>query len=505
MNACKLAFLALALFAVANIASAAESPATASEIAWGTFLGGADHDLGFRVRTDYSGNIYLAGNTKSEDFPVTANVHDHTYGGGLWGDVFVSKFAPNGSLLWSTFLGGAEGEYCKDLAVDSAGNVYLAGWTVSSDFPVPGGRDRTYHGGAWGDVFVAKLDSNGKLVWATYHGGADSERARGIAVTSDGYVYVTGWTSSADFPAKQALDPTFNGGGSNRSEGGDVILSKFSTDGTLVWSTFLGGSRDEIGNAVAIHQTPGERGASGPQVVYVVGDAGSSDFPTPRGFDDSIDGGSDAFLAAFDGDGALLWATFLGGSSGDWGTDVAIDSHGNPVIAGYTHSPEFPHPDGSAPGRAASRDAFAAKFDSEGSLTWATYVGGSKLERALAITLDAEDRVLVAGETNSKDMPMVAEGNSHTQNYDAFVSLLDLDGKVLWSSYIGGSLADAASGIALDRNGNAYVAGATASPDFPATGGYRPTHCGEQDAFLVKLSPQTQPSASTSTADPSAK
>ena len=491
MSAHRFALLPLVLLALVAVAPAADSPTPDPAIIWGTFFGGAGSDLGLCVAADNVGSIYIAGNTESNDLPVTSGIHRTQFLGGKWGDAFVSKFAANGSLLWSTFLAGTAGEYARAIDVDSSGNVYVTGFTLSEDFPTSNGADQTFNGGPWGDVFLAKLSPDGNLVWATFHGGTGGERARALVVDPDGFAYVAGWTNSRDFPTLQPYDSTFNGG-KTVGFGGDAFLAKFSPDGVPLWSTYLGGERDDAAMGIALDHQPAPLGHPSPGgTIYITGQTESDDFPTLNPFSDSSAGVTDAFVAAFNTDGELLWSTFLGGISGDWSAGAAVDRSGNAYVVGYTVSPDFPSPTGPPQHKGGTRDAFVAKFDPEGRLLWTSQFGGKASERANSIALDSRGSIYVTGETNSRDLPAVPESTRRPGGqYDAFLSVLDPHGKLRASAYIGGMRADVGEALAVTPDGSVYIVGRTSSQDFPAVNGYRTSLIGGIDAFLLKyLSP----------------
>jgi hypothetical protein len=263
-----------------------------NDLVWSTFLGGSASDGGFALTIDSSGNaIVTGGSYGSIDFPTTSGAYDRSYNGG-WSDAFVSKISESGdSLLWSTFLGGSSFnyDYGYDITLDSQENPVVIGMTKSVDFPTtPGAYDRTHNGG-WCDVFVTKLSSSGSaLVWSTFLGGAVDDYGNAVTLDSQGNAFVTGPTTSTDFPATPgAYDMTHNGAT-------DAFVSELSASGdTLLWSTFLGGSDiDWGGNHALALDSSGH--------PFVVGGTKSSNFPTTTGaYDGSWNGDYDAFVARF--------------------------------------------------------------------------------------------------------------------------------------------------------------------------------------------------------------
>jgi hypothetical protein len=439
-----------------------------SALLWSTFLGGSDWDEGLALALDSSGNPVLTGYTFSSDFPTTPGTYD-----GSWNvswDAFVAKLSSSGSsLLWSTFLGGTNSDDAGwAMALDSLGNPVLMGWTYSftdiSDFPTtPGAYDQTFNG--YLDVFVSKLSSSGSsLLWSTFLGGHDEEQGYGLVLDPSGNSVVTGSTWSSNFPTTPgAYDRSFNGWE-------DVFVSKLSSSGSsLMWSTFLGGNDEEQGYGLALDP-------SGNPVV--TGSTQSSNFPTtPGAYDRSLNGEKDVFVSKLSSSGSsLLWSTFLGGSSADFGYALALGPSGNAVLTGSTASSDFP----TTPGAYDTsfdgfKDVFVAKLSSTGSsLLWSTFFGGSAGETGYALALDPSGNPVLTGCTGS----------------DVFVAKLSGTGRtLLWSTFLGGSSADFGYALALDPTGNPVLAGVTYSSDFPTTqGAYDTSPNGFFDVFVTKLS-----------------
>lgn len=249
-----------------------------------TFIGGSDYEIGSSIVVDNSGNVYIGGRTKSSNFPTTSGAYDTTYNGDY--DVFISKL--NGSLdslLASTYIGGSGPDYGYPIAVDNSGNVYVTGYTLSSDYPTTEGAYDTSHNGSY-DVFISRLSGTlGTLLASTYFGGTDDDRSRSIALDVYGNVYIAGWTKSTDFPNTS--------GAYDRSQNGswDVFVSKLSANlSTVFSSTFVGGVSDDLAYALAV---------DGSGNVYVTGYTLSSGFPTTEGIYDKTIDGTDVFVLKF--------------------------------------------------------------------------------------------------------------------------------------------------------------------------------------------------------------
>ena len=375
------------------------------------------------------------------------------------------------AIVYSTYLGGALADMARGVAVDASGSVYLAGSTTSNNFPVQSGSQNVSHGIE--DVFVSKLNPAGNaLVYSTYLGGKLNEQALGIAVDGAGVAYITGYTISGDFPTQSPLQA--------HRGAEDVFVTKLNAAGNaLVYSTYLGGVNTEFGRAIAVD-------ASG--AAHVSGATNSSDFPTQTPYQ-TLRGASDVFVAKLTpAGGALQYSTYLGGSGDDDAWAVAVDQAGSAYVTGRTSSNDFPTED-PFQRRRGGRDAFVTKFAADGrSLSFSTYLGGAGDEIGLGIAVDQAGCSYVAGYTESADFPTRSPFQTRRAGQDAFVTKLDEDGdELIYSTYLGGAGADQAWGIALDSAGAAYVAGFTASSDFPTRSAPQTALAAGEDAFVTKL------------------
>ncbi|HET7215009.1 MAG TPA: SBBP repeat-containing protein [Terriglobia bacterium] len=391
-------------------------------------------------------------------------------------------------LTYSTYLGGSGGDAGYGIAVGPAGNTYVTGTTASINFPTTTGNQASLGGG--GDVFVAKLNSTGTaLIYSVFLGGGNLDKATSLAVDSSGNAYLAGYTDSTDFPATSGAFQVNNSGNT------DAFLAKLNVTGSLVYATYLGGSSIDYGRGVAVD-------ASGD--AFVTGSTQSTDFPTMNPLQVGLDGGSDAFLAEFDPTGAsLLYSTYLGGGGADEALAVALDGSGNPYIAGYTFSSDFPTQNAFQSTLSGSSDAFVTELNpGTSSLVFSTYLGGSGTESAQSIAIDSVGSIYVAGETTSTSFP-VATGAFQSNNAgqgDAFVTKLAPGGtQLVYSTYLGGSGLDQANAIAVDSSGEALITGFTQSSDFPQVDALQKVlgisgagSCGSNpcaDAFVTKLGP----------------
>ena len=346
---------------------------TGTALVYSTYLGGSGDERGAAIAVDSKGNAYVGGDTLSPNFP-TRNPYQASFKGlggspplcascGTlvnFGDGFVAELNAAGTdLVFSTYLGGSLDDSVTALALDASGNVYVGGATLSSDFPTQGAYQSKYGGAAsdtaqpvlkTGDGFVAKFDPTGKLIYSTYLGGSGDDAVMGLAVDSTGAAYVTGFTSSSNFPvSSNAAQKTFSGPATVTGERGfvwgDAFVAKLAPSGSsLVWSTFLGGSQDDAGMAIAVD--PGGNaivgGFANSTDLNVTSNAVQKSFAgnsTP----DFTDPTGDAFLARVSSDGtALLYLSYFGGNSSDAITAVALDGLGNVFVGGTTTSTNLP-------------------------------------------------------------------------------------------------------------------------------------------------------------------
>ena len=353
-----------------------------SALLYSTYLGGSDEEEAWGIAVDSAGNAYVTGYTYSIDFPTVNALRPDS--GGYY-DAFVAKLNAAGSaLLYSTYLGGSDDDEGWGIAVDSAGNAYVAGYTYSIDFPTASPLQGALGGEGYGyeDAFIAKLNAAGSaLVYSTYLGGSDNDEPWGIAVDSEGNVYITGCTYSTDFPTANALQPS-SGGGQQ-----DAFVAKLNAAGSaLVYSTYLGGGDTDDGWAIAVDSAGN---------AYVIGYTYSTDFPTATPLQGTLGGYADAFIAKLGADGsALEYSTYLGGVDQDIGGGIAVDSAGNVYVVGFTYSADFPT---AGPLQAASgggQDVFIAKIGpASGSTDLAltktgptSVVAGSSITYTLTVT-----------------------------------------------------------------------------------------------------------------------
>jgi len=447
---------------------------------------------------------------------------------------------PAQDLEYSTYLGGSGWDRGYGAAVDSFDCVYLAGVTLSENFPTFDPSQAAYAGGGpgGGDVFVSKFSSNGEtLVYSTYLGGSNSDYGWGLAIDGLGCAYIGGKTQSVNFPTRDPYQA------SKTATGGitDAFLAKLDSSGSaLIYSTYLGGSRSEMG---------GGEGNCGVAVdsedsAYLTGSTVSNDFPTRNAYQGARSGiKAEVFVSKFSSSGSsLVYSTYLGGTVRDEGWAIAVDTDLRAYVTGLTCSPDFPTRNpyqDKFQGPEDYPDVFVSLFSSSGSsLVYSTYLGGSNglSEAGDGIAVGSDRSAYITGYTASNDFPtlnpyqstsggsedvfisrlsssgssmlystaiiagMTESANFPTRNAyqstfsgggdggDAFVSALASGGDALiYSTYLGGGSNDRGWGIAAGSSGNVYITGSTQSSDFPVVDPYQSSMDGDNDAFLAVL------------------
>jgi len=448
-------------------------------LVYSTFLGGKQSDYAAAIAVDINGCAYVTGDTYSTDFPIR-NAYQYSSAGNSR-DAYVTKFSVNGKLLvYSTYIGGSGGDEAEGMQVDSNGKVYVTGITASTDFPTKMAYQYTYRGGKC-DAFVFALSPQGNtLDYSTYLGGSGDDRAYALALDNSKNIYVTGQTSSPNFPVVKAFQSSFYGGGSNAY---DAFITKITASGnTLAYSTYFGGNGKETAWAIGLDSGQ----------AYIAGETTSTDLNTMNPFQAAYGGGtSDAFVTKFSTSGkSLLFSTYLGGSNVDiaWGFDCnGIDSA---YVVGTTSSSDFPIENAFQWIPGGDRDIFVTKFDSNNnSLQSSTFLGGAMPDEAAQVKVTAKGSAYITGYTASPNFPTKRTTfNTHNGNIDAIVAMINPDGRLSFSMFLGGSNADYGKAIALDNNDRIYLAGHTFSTDFPIINAYQSSLKGEREAFITKLS-----------------
>jgi hypothetical protein len=472
-------------------------------LVYATFLGGSDQDYIVAIAVDAAGEAFVTGLTWSQDFPLTPGAFEAVNEASATNGVstaFVSKFNASGTALeYSTYLGGnavadteyLQGDYGHSIAVDSVGEAYLTGWTYSSNFPTTKGAYQTTNKAAANSEatgFVSKLNASGTgLVYSTYLGGSTLDEPVSLALDASGNVYTSGFTFSTDYPTTTGAFQTTNNSASN--DGWNTFVSKLNSTGTtLLYSTYLGGSGENGDTMDGIYTILGVAvDKSGD--AYVVGWAQSTDYPVTAKTayqttnKAATNYGSNITLSELNPAGtALLYSTYLGGSSGsgDFSEGVVVDGSGNAYITGYTYSSDFPVTTGTFQ----TTNKSAANYESTGfasklntakkgaaSLVYSTFLGGSDGDDAYLPAVDNAGDLYISGTTYSSDFPVTTNAFQSTNGYaNAFLTELNPAGsKEIYSTYLGGYGKDGGYQVALGSSGGVYIGGFTDSSNFPVT------------------------------------
>jgi hypothetical protein len=415
-------------------------------------------DQSLAVDVDDDNCAYVTGTTFSTELP-TLNAAQPSRGGGT-SDCFVTKLNADGSLAYSTYLGGSDLDDGFAIAGGSTGGAVVYGHTASTDFPLVNATQTAFGGGPK-DGFVTMLTSDGALAYSTFLGGSGDESLMwgGVALDADGNATVAGTTSSSNFPILNASQATYGGGPS------DCFITRLTAAGAISHSTFLGGAGDDLGMGVAV-------AADGS--VAVTGWTTSLAFPLLHPSQNIRAGYSDAFVARFSGSGARIFSTYLGGGDVETCNDIDIDPDGNIYVTGSTSSMNFPTLNAAQPALASGFDAFVTKFSSAGSRLYSTFLGGIEDDIAYGIAADNAGCVYVTGETYVWGEPenyfptlKALQPNYGGGLTDGFVVRLTATGSLSYSTYLGQGEGDILYDVAIDEGGNAYVTGTAGSPDFP--------------------------------------
>jgi hypothetical protein len=389
-------------------------------------------------------------------------------------------------LAYSTYLGGENQDNGCSIAVDSSGNAYVTGSTESTTYPTLNPYQAN-QGGT--DAFITKIDTTqsgaSSLIYSTYLGGGGSDLGASIAVDGSGNAYVTGDTDSADFPCLNQYQ-TYQGGS-------DAFVTKIDTNqsgaSSLIYSTYLGGGSSDFGTGIAVDSSGN---------AYVTGWTDGTDFPCKNQYQ-TVQGLHDAFVTRIDttqsGVSSLIYSTYLGGISFDYGSGIAVDSSGNAYVIGRTNGPDFPCQNQYQTDQGSS-DAFVTKIDTNqsgvSSLIYSSYLGGGDFDHGWGIAVDNSGNAYVTGRTDSTDFPCKNQyqNDPGDSTWDGFVTRIDTTqsgvSSLIYSTYLGGGSYDKSVAIAVDNSGYAYVAGWTESTDFPCKNQYQ-TDQGTWDVFVTKI------------------
>jgi hypothetical protein len=423
----------------------------------------------------YSCNTDATGNVYLAGYTLsTSAIASGGYQNTLGGnyDAMLVKFNSSGVRQWATYFGGTNADFCYASTVDASGNIFITGSTISTSAIALGGHQNTYGGGT--DAYLAKFNPSGSLLWSTYYGGTTSDKGFGCAADASGNIYLSGETNST---------ASISTAGSHQSTKGtnfDGFLVKFNSSGTRQWATYYGGNGDDIARACFV---------DGNSNVYIAGEALSTNAIASGGHQNSIAGGYDAYLAKFNSSGVRQWATYYGGSSQEGGISCVTDASNNVYLAGNSNSSSGISSGGHQNTLGGGNDGFLVKFNASGTRQWATYYGGSGEDFGRSCRVDGSGNVFMCGYTTSTSaIASLGHQNTYGGGFnDAFVVKFNTSGTRQWASYYGGTAIDESYTCAIDPTGNVYITGYTQSATGIGSGGHQNTFGGSRDGFLVKF------------------
>jgi len=474
-------------------------------VQWSTYIGGGRSDYISVLSVGKDNNVYGVGTTTSFDFPVTSGAFQSSLGSSSAINLVIVKFSPEGKLLWSTYFGGSgndDGQFNYSefkangpgIATDGSDNVVVTSGTTSTDLPVTSGAYQTSFLGS-NDAFIAKFNTDGKRLWATYYGDAlNYVEGESVAIDEANNIYITGICNGIG--TLQGSDSTYGYRATSISASFTrMYVAKFNPAGMRSWSFIYGGNKLPNG-AVSnmITDYPSDVNVDDSNNVIIVGAYTSKNFPLTRipQYPTNATGEPTVNICVlkFDSSGRRKWAISLGWNA--WMVDVAADIHGNIYTVGWTWvSAVIKNAYQSTFG--GFDDAFLGKFDLSGNLIWYTYLGGSGVDQGTGVTVDSAENVTICGVTNSGDFPIK---NGIQKTYvggagDGFVAQFDKSCNLNWSTYYGGTGLDNPTDVEQDKNGNIYVSGLTESGDFPSKNAFQGSSNGGQDGFIFKLGNNT--------------
>ena len=437
-----------------------------------SFFGGNGTDTNRGTAIDPQGNIIVVGTTSSVDLPVTLDASQPDFGGAQ--DLFLAKFSPDGQdLLYCSYIGGSDRDFAMDVAVDDYGFIAITGGTSSEDFPLVQPFQETLNGSQ--DCFVLKIRPDCKtIMFSTLFGGSGDDSGYAVDIDLFRNVVILSQDDAGDFPL---LHPLYEYRGSV-----DLVVAKFDQFGVLIFSTYIGGMGFETAGAISFDLQGN---------IIVAGSTNSYYYPLVNPHQDVHNGQGDVFLTKLRHDGQeILLSTFLGGEGFDLCHSIAIRVSGNIILSGVSFSEEFPVSENAYQTEyMGDGDVFLTEFKENGTLEFSTLLGGGGFESATEVTIDPNGSLIITGDTNSHDFPLVhAFQNEVGGNTDSFIAMLSPDAKTLRSSsFLGGADDDFGLGIIVDDSGSVFISGHTHSADFETVNAYQNDRGRGNDIFICRM------------------
>ncbi len=446
-------------------------------LSYSTYFGTVSGQIALSIDLDSQGNMLISGLT-GPSFP-TFKAFDSVGSGGQ--DAFISKISASGhELIFSTYLGGDEWELFSNAKTDTFDNIYVAGITLSPNFPALIGYDTTFDGIKETGFLCKFTPGCDSMIYSTFVGGSDFDFLVGLDVDNDGFAYVTGLTTSTDLVFEYSYIREYM----NR---GDGFLVKVSPDGqSPVFGTYLGGyDNSDFPFGIAVDDSGN---------AFVTGYTTSNDFPSTDPSDTIMwNAGYDAFVQQIStNDSSLVYSVRFGSTGDDEGLDIKLDKSGDAYVTGRAFGRGFPLMNAYDSTPNGGGDLFVSKFQkSTGNLLFSTYMGSRSWDDSYCIGVDNEHRVWIAGDTWEDNFPTVdAFDNTFNGRIDAFVACLSASGsELLYSTYLGGNEWDGFFGMVIDASNNVYLAGRTQSLNYPTIDPYQAELGGHWDVVIAKFSP----------------
>lgn len=441
-------------------------------ILWSTYFGYNGDEHGRAVTVGADGFIYTGGFTNSTNFPILNGYSSPQHNAF---DGWIMKLTPSYEPLWITYYGGSLADVCRTLEVDSAGNVFAGMETRSADMPTFNAYQSAKSD--TDDFFIMKLTPAGIPIWASFYGGNNLDALRRIKLSNQGFLMVSGYSRSTNFPMINPLQANNNGDA-------DAIIMKISiATGFPIWSTYYGGSGYDEPVGITLDKNNN---------IFVVGTTMSTNFPVLNPFQTILKGISDIFVLKLNADLTVAWSTYIGSTKDDDGNGIGVDTVGNCIILGTSKKNNYPMLNAWQPVYGGAGDVVISKFSTTGNLLWSTYAGGSGTEDGNSIAVDRAGNVIATGYTLSTAFPLVnATQSVFGGTHDAFILRYTNSGKCLFSTYYGGSGTEHARSIAVDNAGSAFIVGSTSSTNLLLVNAIQLSNGSvgnyDADAFFVKI------------------
>ena len=435
---------------------------------WAKSACGTENDEATSVAVDALGNTYVTGFFESPTISF-----DSTTLTNVWSslkDIFLAKYDTSGNVLWAISAGGTDDDYAISIAADDSGNTYITGWFSSPTLTL--GATTLTNTGVY-DIFLAKYDPNGNVLWAKSAGGAGHDRAYSVAIDASGNAYVAGhFQSTTVLFGSITLTNAYAGYF-------DVFLAKYDASGNILWAKSAGGTGDDKVNSVAVD-------ASGN--AYLAGYFYSLTLPfgtTTLTNVSSTGTSADMFLAKYDNAGNVLWAKSAGGVLDDYANSVVVNASGNAYVAGDFNSPTIAF-NSTTLTNAGYKDIYLTKYDSNGNMLWAKGAGGTDNDKPNSVALDASGNIYMTGFFKSPALAFVSTTLTSVGYEDIFIAKYDASGNDLWAKSAGGADNDEVKSVVIDASGNTYVTGFYSYSTI-IFGSIALVNCGIGDMFLAKL------------------